>query len=211
MLEERYHISIMDRQRIGEIAEQAMATRKGLLTREVGYLLHHGQRVAALSLNLREQVDAAHAVDEDILYPPVFFMMSASASTRMQKQGPSWQKVCCRRCAQQSECTQIAALIRLHNKRGREDLPLAAHILQDADVLDHIGAQSVWLCFAFNAYTENGPHGALAYYKGDENQRMQLRWRALLNLQASRNVFDRRIKVELQFMQRFAREMTGAF
>lgn len=199
----------MDKQRIYEIAQHAMSMRKGLLTREVGNLLHHGQRVAALALNLRKQVDAGNTVDEDILYTAGLFhdigkCIDPHAETGAELANSLLQPVC-----SPDECAQITALIRLHNKRRRGDLPLAAHILQDADVLDHIGAQSIWLCFAYNAYTEQGPYGAHAYYSGEENQRAQQLWRELLNLEVSRTVFDLRLAVEQRFMQRFGEELAG--
>ncbi len=201
----------MDKQRIFEIARQSMGTRKGLLTREVGNLLHHGQRVAALALNLHEQVDANNTIDQDVLYTAGLFHDIGKGINPHAETGAELAKSLLQEACSPDDCAQVVELIRLHNKRGRSDLPLAAHILQDADVLDHIGAQSIWLCFAFNAYTERGPNGALAYYTGAENQHIQPLWRAMLNLEISRKVFDQRLAVEQQFMQRFGEEMAGEF
>lgn len=200
----------MDKQQLQQIAQQAMGTRKGMQTREVGYLLHHGQRVAALALRLREQVDTGKAIDPGILFTAGLFHDVGKGIDPHAETGAELAKTLLQAVCTPDNCTQIAELIRLHNKRGMDDCSLAAQILQDADILDHIGAQSIWLCFTYNAYTEQGPHAAVAYYTGEENQRIQRRWRELLNLDASRAIFDQRLAVEQQFMQRFAEEMDGA-
>jgi|GEM_PF-2107164 len=48
---------MIDRHAILDIACLTMAARKGLLTREVGYLLHHGQRTAEIALHLHARLD----------------------------------------------------------------------------------------------------------------------------------------------------------
>ncbi|HEY3379677.1 MAG TPA: GNAT family N-acetyltransferase [Armatimonadota bacterium] len=208
---QRNENSMLNKQRIHEIAQKTMGKRKGLLTREVGYLLHHGQRVATLARNLCAQVECGHTVEQDILYTAGLFHdvgkgIEPHAETSAALAQQLLQDVCT-----PDECAQIASLIQRHNTRGDVKQPLAVHILQDADILDHIGAQSIWLCFTFNAYTKKGPVGALAYYMSDDNQRVQQRWRTLLNLEVAREVFDQRMTIERQFMQRFAEEMAGAF
>ncbi len=50
---------------------------------------------------------------------------------------------------------EIAEIIRCHNLRSsNEDWPKHIRIVQDADMLDHMGTMDVWLNFVYQAYDE---------------------------------------------------------
>jgi len=201
---------MIDRHAILDIARLTMAARKGLLTREVGYLLHHGQRTAEIALRLCEVIDNNEEVNGDILYAAALFHDIGKGINPHAETGAELARTLLSEVCSPVECEQIASLIRQHNKRAQQQTPLAAGILQDADILDHFGAQAVWLCCLYNGYTEKGPHGALAYYESEENALYLQRSRALLNYDYSREVFDRRLEVEQSFFKRFREEMDGA-
>ena len=158
---------------------------------------------------LCDQVDADNTIDQDILWTAGLFHDVGKCIEPHAETGADLSKTLLQEVCSPEECAQVAHLICLHNKRGWKVRPLAARILQDADVLDHIGAQFIWLCFAYSAYTEEGPYNALAYYNSEEKQRRDEKNRALLNLDFSRTLFDQRLAVEQQFMRRFGEEMAG--
>jgi len=199
-----------DRQSLLDIASRAMGTRKGLLTRETGYLLHHGQRAAAIALQLCQHLDEHAEVDRAVLYAAALFHDVGKGIDPHTETGAVLARTLLRDACAPEESEQIAQLIQQHNKRGQAGIPLAAGILQDADVLDHFGSQAVWLSFLFNAHTEKGPRGSLDYYEGDTNRQYQQCMRLLLNYDYSREVFDKRLAVEQSFFQRFREEMDGA-
>ncbi|MHB9133383.1 MAG: HD domain-containing protein [Armatimonadota bacterium] len=201
---------MIDRQQITEIARQAMAARKGLLTREVGYLFNHGRRVAALAVKLCDRVDPTGEINRDVLYTAGLFHDIGKCIDPHAEVGAELTHNLLQPACTVEERDGIAFIIREHNKRGKPDLPLAVHLQQDADVLDHFGAQCVWLCFLHNGYTETGPQAAVDFYLGEENQRYQARMRELLNLDISREIYDQRLAIERSFMQRFSDELNGA-
>jgi len=201
---------MIDRQILLDIARKAMGARKALLTRETGYLLHHGQRTAEIALHLCEHLDEQGEIDRDILYAAGLFHDIGKGIEPHAETGAALARMLLADACTPGECGQIAALIQQHNKRGQVQVPLAAGILQDADILDHFGAQAVWLCFLFNGFTEKGPQAALGYYESEENARYQQRSRLGLNFDYSREVFDNRLTVEQSFFTRFRDEVDGA-
>jgi len=201
---------MIDRQTLLDIARQAMGTRKGLLTREAGYLLHHGQRTAEIALHLCEQLDSHGEIDGEILHAAALFHDIGKGIDPHAETGAELARMLLSDVYSPQECERIAILIEQHNKRGQSNVSLAVDILQDADILDHFGAQAVWLCFLYNGYTKKGPHGALAYFESDENARYQQRSRAALNFDYSRVVLDQRLAIEQSFFTRFREEIDGA-
>ena len=200
---------MIDRQALLAIAHRAMGSRKGLLTREMGYLLHHGQRTAPIALHLCEHLDERKEIDSDILYAAGLFHDIGKGIDPHAETGAELARMLLADVCTPEELEQIASLIQQHNKRGQAQVPLAAGMLQDADILDHFGAQAVWLCCIYNGYTEKGPQGALEYYESEENVRYQQRSRAGLNYDYSRKIFDRRLAAEQSFFTRFREEENG--
>ena len=200
---------MLSRDQLLSIAKESMSERKAQPTREFGYLLHHGQRVAALSLTLCQRLNPTAPIDLEVLFAAALFhdvgkCIGSHAETGAKLATGLLQDTC-----SPDELAQIAFLINQHNKRNQPDLPLAAHILQDADVLDHFGTQNIWLCFFHSAHSERSPQDTLDYYHSEENKRYLESCRALLNLDIARDAYDQRLIFEQAFIKRFGDELVG--
>ncbi|HEY3266269.1 MAG TPA: HD domain-containing protein [Armatimonadota bacterium] len=198
----------MDRHNIVEIARSAMGGRKGLLTRETGYLFYHGHRVAEIAMRLAAAVEDLD-VEADVLYAAALFHDVCKGFPSHAETGAELARILLNEAFEPDSLNDVARLIGLHNKRREGHESAGVRVLQDADVLDHVGAQSAWLCFLYNAYTEGGPVAAADYYQSEENARFLSGMRDSLNFERSREAFDRRIAVESAFFQRFRDELNG--
>jgi uncharacterized protein len=108
-----------------------------------------------------------------------------------------------------AELEQVARLVGMHNRRGQPGCTTAERIVQDADVLDHFGAMSVWMAFHWNAAHEDPPEEWIAYYQSEDNQKYIASARASLNFPASIEAMDRRLAVESRFLDEFREELDG--
>jgi hypothetical protein len=104
----------------------------------------------------------------------------------------------------------ISQLVLHHNNRGPGNgCTVAQRVIQDADVLDHFGAQNIWLSFHYNAAHEETPSQCLEYYRSEKHRRFVEQARAGLNFEVSRGAMDRRLGIEQEFLARFAQENEG--
>ena len=105
---------------------------------------------------------------------------------------------------------RIARLVREHNQRRQasECLP-ASRILQDADILDHYGAQNVWLGVFWAAFHRRTAEQTIHYHLEDEGPAYHARIRKLLNYAKSRKAFDARVAVSDAFFRRLRAECEG--
>jgi uncharacterized protein len=110
---------------------------------------------------------------------------------------------------QPDQLEEVAELVRMHNRRNTPGCSVAQRIVQDADVLDHFGAMSVWMAFHWNAAHDDPPEEWLTYYEGADNQRYIESARASLNWGVSVEAFDRRLAIEQRFLEDFREELAG--
>jgi uncharacterized protein len=200
----------MDRENLIEIARRAMAGRKPSPTRERGYIFNHGLRVAAIALKLQELTDSDGSIDEDVLYAGALFHDLAKGIPPHADIGSEWVTSLLRKACLQEEIAEIARLVRQHNKRNGKTADLAAKIVQDADILDKVGAQMAWRAFHFSAFEDRSPKETADYYFGKEHQEYLRTMRASLNLKVSRKAFARRHAIDESFFVRFSEELDGA-
>ncbi len=199
----------MNRDELAEIARRAMAGRATHEGREAGFVLHHGLRVAGLAVALWERLGRPVEVDPDILYAAGLFHDVAKGVPAHNEAGAAQVGRLLAGVCEPQEVSEIARLVERHSQRGRDDLSAAARILQDADALDHFGGQMIWLLFGYSARHDRGPWAALAYYWSEEHREWIDGARAALNLDASREAFDARRRIEEAFLARFRDELDG--
>ncbi|HUV07043.1 MAG TPA: HD domain-containing protein [Spirochaetia bacterium] len=106
------------------------------------------------------------------------------------------------------ELEEIGSLIRMHNRRGQGST-MAEHLIQDADLLDHFGSQSVWLCFYYSSLSDKPGEEALEYRRSTDMKGYLEYCRKNLNLDLSRRVLERRLAFEDSFFSQFKRELSG--
>ncbi|HOX40431.1 MAG TPA: HD domain-containing protein [Candidatus Brocadiia bacterium] len=220
----------MDVGKIIPIAREAMAGRKAHPVRERGFILHHGMRVGRLAVNL---LDVIHGLDgcgmkpagelragatgnpsgysdRDILFIGGLFHDVGKGFGSHADMGAQLVRCLLKDVCAPDEIEQVAFLVRNHNRRDGS-LPLPARTLQDADVLDHVGAQMVWIAFQYSANTESAPEDCVRYYFSEEHVKYLKELRDSLNFDQSREAFDLRRVEEIRFFERFRAELDGAF
>lgn len=197
----------MDRTRVEQVAEEALAQRQGHPAREPDWLLHHGRRTARLALWLCDQVQVE--VDGDTLYVGALLHDIGKGNEPHNETGAAMTRTlladhCTDHCTP-TELQEICELIRCHTLYGQADLSLAAKLVQDADILDHVGVIDVWLAFYWSGAHHETVADHVRFIHGEENRRYRAKLRALLNFAASQQLFDERIAVEDAFFAQFQR------
>ncbi len=198
----------MDREKIKEIAANAMASRKAMMTREKGYFYYHNQRVAKLALKILKQIKTADKDKQDIVYA------GACLHDVCKDIEPHWQtgahlvKFLLKGVCLKDEIKDISLIIKMHSQRQQKDLPDFVKVVQDADKIEHFGTSEVWLQFLYRAYNEQTADDALSYWK-KEYPALVKKAGNTLNFDISREIFDDRVKFFWTFVDRFEKELNG--
>ena len=200
----------MNRKKCIQIARSAMAGRKARPAREKGYTFHHGFRTARLALRLREQISKPVEVPEALLFAAALFH---DIGKGREPHGHSGAAAVAGLLADQlapDEIKAVGRIVREHNRRkNNRRCWVASKIVQDADLLDHFGAQGVRLCLNYSATHGRTDAQTLKFYNSPDNHAYQVKSRKALNFEISRLAFDRRASLERQFMDRLAAEADG--
>ncbi|MBN1942819.1 MAG: HD domain-containing protein [Phycisphaerae bacterium] len=202
----------MDRNEIIEIARSHMVNLKPMETREKGYVFHHGLRTAGIAMKLVDLVDPSPVVDRDILFAAAVFHDIGKGSDPHNEIGAAMAgEVLAGQCSPK-DIDAITRIIREHNQRHRAaECTMAVRIHQDADILDHFGAQCIWLAFHWNALHDETPQQSLEYYHSNRNKEWLAAAQESLNFEVSQSILDEKITFERDFYDRFAQEMDGVF
>ena len=196
--------------RLIEIARQELAGEKRHPARERGYTFHHGLRTARLSLWLAEELGGDVGQPMDVLF-------AAGLLHDVGKGEPDHHLVGARRAEKLLSgvmpSEQVAAACEIIAAHCLRDLPnehpAATRIIQDADILDHHGAQHVWLAIYWNAHHGEPVDELARYHFDEENQRWVNGSCASLNFDVAREEFDRRRAFQEQFFNQFRQELMG--
>jgi len=200
----------MDTDRLIEIARAAMAGRKDHPARERGYTFHHGLRTARIALRLAGLIDEAVGTPQDVLFAGALFHDVGKAVEPHNETGAARVGELLAGELAAEQLALVQRIVREHNRRAHADeCCTAGRVVQDADVLDHFGTQSVWLCFHWQCTHEGSCDDALAFYDGPANRDYLEGSRRALNFEAARRIYDERVAFERAFFDRFAAEAAG--
>jgi uncharacterized protein len=199
----------MDIKKINQIALEILSKRKAHVERERGFIYNHGKRVAALSLNLHSKIEGCDIALQDIIYAGALFHDVGKGIGKHGETGAILVRDLLKNCCTSYELENISAIVRLHNKRGQKELPDMIKIVQDADILDHMGTQEIWMSFLYSSYADKGPDSAIDFWKGDFFKSHISGARELLNFDISKAIYDERLNFELKFIERFIIESKG--
>lgn len=199
----------MDIKKIDQIALETMSKRKAHVERERGFIYNHGRRVAALSLSLYSKIESAEKALEETIYAGALFHDVGKGIGSHGHTGAVLVKDLLKDCCTSSELESISEIVRLHNKRGQKELPDMIKIVQDADILDHMGTQEIWMSFLYSSYADKDPDYAIDFWNSDFFKSHISGARELLNFDISKSVYDERLDFELKFIERFIIESKG--
>ncbi len=194
--------------KIEEIAHAVLLNNKGAQPlREPGYIYYHGQRVAELCKWLCSQV-GAKGINKNNLYAASLFHDIAKGKAHHALAGSKIIGDVLGDSVNNSERENIERLVREHNLR---ELPNKcsrdSKILQDADILDHFGAQGVWLSTCITVKSGKIQQDMIDYVFG-QNEKAYIKERySQLNFTASKNEFKRRMRFQKNFFKRLREEM----
>ena len=181
-----------------------MGTRKAQPAREPGFIYYHGHRTGNIARHLAGLLGAD--VDLNVLYVGALFHDIGKGEEPHQETGAATTaELVADRCTPQ-ELDAIRGIVRNHNQRHRAaDCSLDQRIVQDADLIDHVGFICPWLAFYWSG-THNEPfHDHVRFMKSDENEKYRTGMRNALNFEESRCLFDERVTMEKQFFADFHR------
>lgn len=201
-------------QKIIELEALASAVMGGscaLPMREVGYIYRHGRRVAGLCLWLARRL-GERCIPRPRLYAAALFHDVAKGVPEHAAVGARLMPGLLESICGVSESLEIARLVGAHNLRRKPNrCKIDEQILQDADVLDHFGAQNIWLS-VFYASKSGGEQEQLRdFLRGRMQAEYIERSRAGLNFAASRAELKKRLAFQQEFLRRLEAEMMPNF
>ncbi len=199
----------MDRQRIIDIAREALDELESHDGRETGFVFRHGLAVAQLAVNLSRQVQADIDVSEAVLFCGGLFHDCAKGQPNHAAAGAKEVRRLLDGQLSAADIEAVAHLVEHHNDRGNPTHAAAVHVLQDADVLDHLGAQNIWLAIYFAATHDRDLAETVAFYRHEQTDGYHEAARASLNFAASRREFDRRVGITDAFYAELEHENAG--
>lgn len=200
----------MDFEQLDQLARKLMKKRKSHVERELGSVYYHGRRVSRLVCELRAQVVPEDASMDEVLRLAGLFHDLGKGVEPHARYGAVLFREAMRDCDVPPEAVETAArLIAAHcDRRPNEPVhDVWARLLQDADLLDHIGTYTIWMDFNWCAYREEGVDEARKRLSSIEEYIASNR--ALINFPQSLTVYDDKSDFLRQFVARLDWESRG--
>ena len=189
----------MDRSEIQRIAWEEMGCRVEHSSREPGWIYFHGLRTAKLALWLADELRAN--VDHDLLYIAGLFHDVGKGKRSHNEVGALRARELLADSCLPAELIQIEEMIVGHCLRGQPGQSLPVHILQDADILDHIGPIGPWLAYYWSGSKGESFAEHVRFYQSEDIRHTRQKMYAQLNFEPSRMEYIRRIRWEDEVMQ----------
>lgn len=200
----------MDINRIEELAFNKMGKRKAHTKREAGYIYFHGLRTAKLAIEIRKIIDETDSTKDNVIYAASLFHDIAKGIEPHGENGSILVHQILKDECSHEELIEIAEIIRCHNLRNSdEDWPKHIRIVQDADILDHMGTMDVWLSFIYQAYDEKSVDSSIEFFSDEEYESYLNDSRKKLNYDISKKIFDDRAEFIHEFIKRLSIEGKG--
>ena len=200
----------MDFDRLNEIAWKLMKHRKAHPEREAGSIYDHGQRVAKLVIALRREVAPEDESMDDILRLAGMFHDIGKGIEPHAAFGAPIMKQAVNGIVTEEEAEAAARLIEAHCDRRPEEPvhDLWERLIQDADLLDHIGTYNIWMDIQYCAYKGMNVLEEAEFLRSKVENYADYH-RTKLNFDVSRRIYDDRIEFYLEFARRFQTEAQG--
>jgi len=186
---------------------------------EPGYRWYHGHRVAKLAANLAKQEQLQ--VNEQILKIGALLHDVGKAGYKgPEPHGPRGGELIRREIGylfHPQELEQVVTIVANHYERpnskywrGKQapNFPAEGLLVQDADIIDHFGANAIWLTIHHSAHEQRNQAATIERF-----HRVDPAWHheamASLNFQASRRELAHRLAWLHQFYAQWQREEQG--
>lgn len=186
------------------IAKEQMETRKEQSAREPGWLYYHGLRTAKIALKLAELLGAE--INREVLYAGALFHDIGKGSEPHNVRGAELAGRLLSPCFNNPELASICQIVELHNQRQKsKEHSIPIRIVQDADLIDHVGTIVPWLSFYWSGKHGETIHDHIRFVTGEENERYRRGMREQLSFYVSIRIFDERVSWEDEYFKNFRR------
>ena len=202
------------------ICETQLSSRQSHAWKEPGNKFDHGIRTAKLALSLKRVIFPDDtAINEDILELAGWFHDLCNGQDDHENAAADALPALIGHLVTDEELSAVCDLIRLHDHRLRDitteerraQYSDALLLLQDADLLDHLGTYSVWITISEFAYQHKTPFDYAVQFENGAFDRFAARWRCKINYPLSKELFEEKISFEVEFGKRMQRELDGEF
>jgi uncharacterized protein len=192
----------MDVAEIERIAKEQMETRKEQNAREPGWLYYHGLRTAKIALELAELLGVK--INREVVYAGALFHDIGKGSEPHNVRGAELTGRLLDPYFSKPELEAVCQIVELHNQRqGSKKYSVPVRIVQDADLIDHVGPVVPWLAFYWSGKHGETVHDHIRFITGEENERYRRGMRGRLNFDVSIRMFDERVRWEDEYFKNF--------
>lgn len=202
----------MDFQRLDEIAAKLMKKRKSHNEREIGAVYFHGKRVGVSVLELRRRLVPNDDSWDDVLRCAGMFHDVCKGIEPHPKHGAILLREILKDELTGEEMERVCELVVEHDRRpDTDEHTVWQKLLQDADLLDHYGAQGVWMSFAYQCFVGQQDSLPLIEFYDGEWPGHVARCLSMLNFEESKKIFNEKCEFERSVIDRVRHECNGGY
>ncbi len=200
----------MDIKKIENLAFQKMGDNKSHPKRETGYIYYHGLRTGKLAIEIRKIINKIDDSKDGVIYIASLFHDIAKGNEPHNENGSILIKQILKDECSNEELGEIAEIIRCHNLRdSSEEWSKQIKLVQDADIIDHMGTMEVWLNFAYQLCDGKSVDSSIEFYNTEEYESYLKESKNKLNYDISRKIFNDRARFMNEFIERLSIEGKG--
>ncbi len=207
---------------IRAVLTSVLAEKSSHTWKEPGNKYDHGLRCATLALRLKADMSLSDdLVNPHILTAAAWFhdVCNSQDEPDHENAGANLLPSLIGSFCTPAELSEIQSVIRVHDTRLKnlsldERLEAYSHttlLLQDADLLDHVGTYSVWATFSDLVYRHKTPGDYVIPFENGGFDRWAESWRIKMNYPYCRNIYNEKIAFEVEFAHRMQRELSGEY
>jgi len=185
---------------------------------EKGYRYHHGLRTALVALSLAEGMNIA--VNRDVLYIGGLLHDVGKAVCKGLGHGRAGAETIRAEIAGLFTAVELEAVCNIvanhycrpnskyYEGQVKPVFPIEVLLVQDADILDHFGANAIWLALHWAAAEGRTRQQSIKFYR-EQDAKWHAEARQGLNFPLSRRNLEERIAYSDAFFARLAEEAEG--
>jgi len=198
----------MNRELIERIASARMLKRQEHNGREPGWLFYHGLRTARIAETLCSRLNLE--TDRDVIFAGALFHDIGKGSEPHNVKGARITAKALEKHCSVDELTRVCEIVRLHNQRHASgEHSDAVRVVQDADVIDHVGPVVPWLAFYWSGTRNETAGEHVRFITGKGHAGYLQRMRSQLNFDISVTMFDERVCWQEEFFETFRNAYFG--
>ncbi len=199
----------MDLVKLEQLARELMGHRQTHNSREKGHIFFHGRRTGLLARNLRPLVVPDTASFDNLIYLGGLYHDLGKGIEPHARSGVLLAREVLKEYLTEKDLAIVLEIIEKHNTISGEDHPFYVKLIQDADLLDHMGTLEVWLKFCYSSRRGESVENTLNYWKSDFYKKKLIKWRDRLNYEQARRIFAEKMNFLYEFIHRLERENNG--